>query len=168
MGLGIFLTHSIASSFDFTWMSQKPAISSFVSAKGPSITVRLDPEKRTRAPFELGCNPSPASITPAFTSSSLNFPISARSFSSGRMPASEFLSALTMTMNRIERILRGSWQCAVLPLRRTSCHQIDTARRALEQLYVFHARGPFRKRRRRTLPVELVNGTEERRVGTQG
>ena len=30
-----------------------------------------------------------ASITPAFTSSSLNFPISARSFSSGRTPASE-------------------------------------------------------------------------------
>ena len=42
--------------------SQKPAISSFVSAKGPSITVRVLPENRTRAPFELACNPSPASI----------------------------------------------------------------------------------------------------------
>ena len=101
MGLGQRLTHSIASSFDFTCQSQKPAISSFVSAKGPSITVRFPPENLTRAPFELGWSPSPASITPAFTSSSLNFPISVRSFSSGRTPASESLSALTITMNRI-------------------------------------------------------------------
>ena len=84
MGFGQRLTHSIASSFDFTCHSQKPAISSFVSANGPSITVRFVPENLTRAPFELGCSPSPASITPAFTSSSLNFPISARSFSSGK------------------------------------------------------------------------------------
>ena len=75
------LTHSIASSFDFTWNSQKPAISSFASVKGPSVTVRLPPENLTRAPFELGWSPSPASITPAFTSSSLYFPISARSSS---------------------------------------------------------------------------------------
>jgi hypothetical protein len=59
------------SSFDFTWKSQKPATSSLVSEKGPSMTVRLSPEKRTRAPLALGCRPSPASITPAFTSSSL-------------------------------------------------------------------------------------------------
>mgnify|MGYP006190319087 CR=1 FL=1 len=30
-----------------------------------------EPAKRTRAPFELGCRPSPARITPALTSSSL-------------------------------------------------------------------------------------------------
>src|SRR4029077_20384661 len=42
-----------------------------------------------------------ASITPAFTSSSLNFPIAASSFSSGITPASESLLALTMIMNRI-------------------------------------------------------------------
>ena len=35
-------------------MIQKPAISSFVSANGPSMTVRFLPENRTRAPFELG------------------------------------------------------------------------------------------------------------------
>ena len=29
-------------------------MSSFVSEKGPSITVRLLPENLTRAPFELG------------------------------------------------------------------------------------------------------------------
>src|SRR5712664_1593247 len=52
-GLGQRLTHSIASAFDFTCHIQKPAISSFVSAKGPSITVRLAPENLTRAPFEL-------------------------------------------------------------------------------------------------------------------
>ena len=39
--LGQRLAHSIASSFDFTWMIQKPAISSFVSANGPSMTVTL-------------------------------------------------------------------------------------------------------------------------------
>ena len=83
------LTHSIASSFDFTCHIQKPAISSLVSAKGPSITVRLAPENLTRAPFELGWRPSPASMTPALTSSSLNLPISASSFSFGRTPASE-------------------------------------------------------------------------------
>ena len=51
-------THSMASSIDLTWMSQKPAISSLVSAKGPSMTVRSFPENRTRAPFELGWSPS--------------------------------------------------------------------------------------------------------------
>ena len=42
-------------------------------------------------------SPSAASNTPAFASSSLYFPISVRSFSSGSTPASEFLSALTRT-----------------------------------------------------------------------
>src|SRR5262245_16665220 len=91
IGLGQRLTHSTASSIDRTCHSQKPAISSLVSANGPSITVRLAPEKRTRLPFELGWSPSPASITPALTSSSLNLPISARSCSLGMTPASESL-----------------------------------------------------------------------------
>ena len=95
------LTHSIASSFDFTSHIQKPAISSFVSANGPSITVGFPPENLTRAPFELGWSPSPASMMPAFTSSSLKLPISVRSFSLGMTPASVFLSALMMIMNRI-------------------------------------------------------------------
>ena len=71
------MNHSIASSFDFICTIQKPATSSFVSVKGPSVTVRLpSAENLMRAPFELGWSPSAASSTPAFTSSSLNFPIS--------------------------------------------------------------------------------------------
>src|SRR6185436_5734363 len=38
--------------FDFTFQSQKPAITSFVSVNGPSTTVRLFPENLTRAPFD--------------------------------------------------------------------------------------------------------------------
>src|SRR5213075_2863577 len=78
-----------------------PAISSLVSAKGPSMTVRLVPENLTRAPLELGWSPSPASITPAFTSSSLYFPIAVRSSVLGITPASLSLLALTITMNLI-------------------------------------------------------------------
>src|SRR3989449_1059288 len=96
-------------------------ISSFVSANGPSITVRLLPENLTRAPLELACSPSPASITPAFSSSMLNFPISVRIFSSGRTPASESLLALTSTMNRIA----VSFLFWVLPRRRASGGEID-------------------------------------------
>ena len=44
-------------------------------------------EKWTRAPLLLGCRPSPASITPAFASSSLYLPMSASSFSSGIAPS---------------------------------------------------------------------------------
>src|SRR5262249_32843639 len=67
----------------------------------PSITVRLLPENLTRTPLELGCNPSPASITLAFTNSSLNLSISVRSCLLGITPASESLLALIKTMNRI-------------------------------------------------------------------
>src|SRR6516165_12236589 len=53
-GLGQRLTHSMASSRDLTCQSQKPATSSLVSAKGPSVTVQFLPEKWTRAPLEEG------------------------------------------------------------------------------------------------------------------
>src|SRR5581483_6784900 len=109
-GLGQRFTHSIASSFDFTCQIQKPAISSLVSANGPSITVRLFPENLTRAPFELGCRPSPASITPALTSSSLNLAISASSFSSGILPASLSLLALIKIMNRMVFSSCDTWK----------------------------------------------------------
>src|SRR6185369_2718365 len=98
---GLRLSHSTASSIDLTCHSQKPAISSLLSVNGPSMMVCFPPENRTRLPFEVGCSPSPASITPAFTSSSLNFPIAVRSSRLGITPASLFLSALTITMNRI-------------------------------------------------------------------
>src|SRR5271166_3790090 len=51
---GARLSHSTASSMDFTCHSQKPAMSSLVSVKGPSSTVRCCPENLTRLPFELG------------------------------------------------------------------------------------------------------------------
>ena len=91
----------MASSIDLTCHSQKPAISSLASVNGPSITVRLAPENLTRAPFELDWSPPPASSTPAFTSSSLYFHISARSTWLGSTPASVSLLALTITMTRI-------------------------------------------------------------------
>ena len=93
-GFGQRLTHSIASSIERTCQSQKPARSSLVSAKGPSMTVRRGPEKRTRLPSELALRPSPASITPAFTSCSLNAIISEISFSSGRNSRLGFLRRL--------------------------------------------------------------------------
>jgi hypothetical protein len=77
---------------------------------GPSITVRLAPENLTRAFFELGWSPSIASNMPAFTSSSLNFPISVSSPSSGKAPASVSLLALITTMTRIVVSPSGSFE----------------------------------------------------------
>jgi hypothetical protein len=54
-----------------------------------------------RAPFELACRPSPASIIPFLTICSLNLPISASSFALGSTPASDSFDALTMSMKRI-------------------------------------------------------------------
>src|SRR6185369_2464859 len=70
IGLGQRFTHSIASSIDRTCQIQNPATSSLVSAKGPSVTDRFVPLKCTRFPNLLGLSPSPASMIPAFTSSS--------------------------------------------------------------------------------------------------
>src|SRR3977135_2523202 len=82
-------------------MSQKPATRSLVPLNGPLVTVRSLPEYLMRAPFELGCRPSPASMTPAFTISSLNLPMAVSNSVLGMTPASLFLSAFTITMNRI-------------------------------------------------------------------
>ena len=72
-----------------------------VALNGPSITRRFLPENATRAPRELGCRPSPASITPARTNSSLNAPIAANSSCVGITPASLSFVAFTITMNRM-------------------------------------------------------------------
>jgi len=58
-----------------TCQSQKPATSSLVAAKGPSMTVRFGPSKATRLPSRDGFSPSPACMMPALTSSSLNRPM---------------------------------------------------------------------------------------------
>ncbi len=99
IGFGQRFTHSTASSIDFTCHSQKPATSSLVSANGPSITVRFLPANRTRLPFDVGCNPSPASMMPALTNSSLKWPIAVRIVSSGIAPASDAHVALTITIS---------------------------------------------------------------------
>jgi hypothetical protein len=78
---------------------------SFDSAKGPSMTVLSRPDNLTRFPLEVGWRPSPASMTPAFTSSSLNFPISLRTCSPGIWPASDSLLAFTITITRIVLLL---------------------------------------------------------------
>ena len=76
-------------------------MSSLVSANGPSMTFGSPAENSTRAPLELGCSPSPASITPALTSCSLKSPIALRSSWLGIAPASDSSVALTRTMTRI-------------------------------------------------------------------
>src|SRR6266699_1242200 len=92
-------------------MIQYPAISSFDSVKGPSTTVRFPPENLMRAPLELGCRPARSRSTPAFSSSSLYFPIADRSSSLGILPASESLFAFTIIMNRINAT-PGFWSGA--------------------------------------------------------
>src|SRR5262249_36456244 len=89
------------SSIDLTCQSQKPAPSSFASEKGPSIPARFPSANLTRLPFELAWSPSPASMMPAFTSSSLYFPIFSRISRLGRTPASDSLLAFTITITRI-------------------------------------------------------------------
>jgi hypothetical protein len=103
--LGHFFAHSTASSIDAHCQIQNPAISSFVSANGPSETVRDVPENFTRFPLELGCSPSPACITPAATNVSLYAVMSDSNCSLGITPASELLSAFTITMNFIVHLL---------------------------------------------------------------
>ena len=62
------------------------------------MTVVWPSENWMRLPFTLGCRPSPACMMPAFTSSSLNLPMSESSFSLGMTPASLFFVAFTITM----------------------------------------------------------------------
>ena len=76
-------------------------MSSLASVNGPSMTVLSPPSKRTRAPLEVGCRPSPASMTPALTSSSLYLVIASSSSVLGMTPASDSGLPGTMTMKRI-------------------------------------------------------------------
>ncbi len=94
-------------------------MSSLVSANGPSTTVRLAPENFTRAPAEDGFRPSPARMTPALTSSSLNLPMSASSFASGIAPASDSLLALTMTITRMSILRLSKGRDAAAPVSTT-------------------------------------------------
>ena len=70
-----------------------PAMSSFVSGNGPSVTVRFEPENRTRAPRELGVSPVPSSMIPALINSSMNLSMAAN-ISGSISPASDAFDAL--------------------------------------------------------------------------
>src|ERR1700722_1147508 len=83
------------------------------------MTVRCEPENFTRLAFSVGKRPSPASITPAFTSSSLNFIILPTSSWLGIVPASEFLSPGTNTMTRIAMLL---WEWLEVGTRTSRAH----------------------------------------------
>ncbi|MNT32969.1 hypothetical protein D3C72_1688770 [compost metagenome] len=84
-----------------TCQIQKPATSSLVSVKGPSMTRRLAPSKATRLPLDEGCRPSPASMMPALTSSSLNLPMASSNSVEGMLPASLSSVAFTITITRM-------------------------------------------------------------------
>jgi hypothetical protein len=68
------MAQSTASCFDLTWTIQKPASCSPTGVNGPFFTVGLAPlvvPNFRRTPWEVSLSPSPASITPAFSISSL-------------------------------------------------------------------------------------------------
>src|SRR5271169_5180322 len=88
------------------------------------MTVRPLPSKRTLAPLEVGCRPSPASITPDLTSSSLYSVIAPRASVLGISPASDSGLPGTRTMKRIYVSLW--WMGWFLPARRTRSAKIDT------------------------------------------
>ena len=66
IGLGHFFTQSIACCIDSTSQIQNPATNSLVSVNGPSVTARSLPEKRTRAPCEVGFKPASFEHDPRF------------------------------------------------------------------------------------------------------
>ena len=76
---------------------------------------RLVPENWTRAPLELGCRPSPASMMPAFTSSSLYFIIARQQLLAGHHAGFAVLGRLddhheshvAVSLVRIEPAFRG-------------------------------------------------------------
>src|SRR5919198_2206984 len=70
-----FRASSIASPLEFTLRIANPPTISFASVKGPSVTVNLPLDRRTRAPTAVGRQPSVASNQPAFIPSSISLPI---------------------------------------------------------------------------------------------
>jgi hypothetical protein len=128
MGLGQRFTQATASSMSLTSQSQKPATSSRVSAKGPSMTVRRGPSNATRLPCDEGLRPSPASMMPALTSSSLYLPIASNSSAVsvvGEMPFSLSSVAFTNTITRIVCPLLRAGLIDLASGRRTGFSEID-------------------------------------------
>src|SRR5262249_25378809 len=104
MQFGDFITQSIASCSEETFQIENPAMISVVSANGPLMTVRFEPENRTRAPRELGVSPVPSSRIPALINSSLNLSMAANA-SGSISPASDALDALAITMTFMTELL---------------------------------------------------------------
>src|SRR5262245_38905096 len=78
---------------------------SLVSAKGPSVTMILPPDRRTFAPSELGARPPVLTSTPALAISSEKPAMAAINLGSGGTPASDSFVALAINMNFIVRSL---------------------------------------------------------------
>src|SRR2546423_13731416 len=139
------------------------------------MTVRFVPEKRMRAPFEVGCSPSPASSTPAFLSSSLYRPIAARISGSGRAPDSDIAFPLTIAMNRIVVSPCGSGYGTRRPPRLdrgdpgSTGTTSDRGRDRQAPTIFFQPPGRFQPRRARGPRDELLAcGGAERRRGAGG
>src|ERR1700679_911445 len=77
---------------------------SVVSANGPLVTVRFEPENRTRAPREVGVSPVPSSMIPALINSSINLSMAANA-SGSISPASDAFDALLITMTFMTELL---------------------------------------------------------------
>src|SRR5262249_5465262 len=71
------------------------------SVNGPSVISRVSPCTRMRLPWLLGHKPPASRRTPAFIISSFSLIVSMMRLSSGYLPASESLVALTKTRNFI-------------------------------------------------------------------
>src|SRR5262245_22823617 len=106
-------------------------------------------------------------MTPAFTSSSLYFPMSVRSFSLGMIPASESLVALTITMNRIDQnLLLISSQAPKRPSDCRTSTRMSNERRRDRQLetvscHVDH----FARTATLVRPTTIAMGLEPKKLG---
>src|SRR5215510_5905163 len=111
-------------------MTAIPPTTSLASVKGPSVTLNLPSVRRTRAPFELGRQPSVASSFPDFKPSSTSFPILAISSCVGGVPSGlldlyKHRNRMTYLLYRFEFVSRASVPDRVLYERRTANRETD-------------------------------------------
>src|SRR5688572_27094037 len=98
----------MACSFERASRIAKPPTSSFASVNGPSVTVILSPDFRTRAPSALGRHPSVEIRVPSFMLFSISFSI--REISS-RVGGTLRSTVLKIDRYRMTFLLRGpTWR----------------------------------------------------------
>ena len=104
---GARFAQAIASSISLTSQIEKPAISSRLSANGPSMTVRLAPSETMRLAWASFLRPAAATKTPALTSSSVNRSIAANASSASGVGSPNVIPsvALAKTITRIVSLL---------------------------------------------------------------